>query len=135
MAEPTSSADLLLHQGMVLLQQALDAADQQRANERLQSARAVASNLNRVDGGEEHHLTLVLHGTRVRNMLSNRDLLSNPDHRAGPDAALLTECSYCKALLYQVPEEEAQSTGWRSQRCVEHQDESRYLNVTEGPGT
>ena len=93
MEEETDRRDTMLNQGLAHLQQALDAPTPERAQERLQGARAVASNLGRMEGGDENRHKLAMHGNRVRNILSNRDMLASAD-----DADQLAECAYCKVL-------------------------------------
>ena len=128
--DPIESRDLLLNQGMSHLQQALSAENPERAKERLQSARAVASNLARMEGSEHNRQLLTVYGTRVRNILSNRDMLANAE-----DADQMVECVYCKTLVYPIPDAEATTNGWNNQRCVEHQDEAQHPEPVEGPGS
>ena len=130
MEEQTDRRDTLLNQGLAHLQQALDAPTAERAQERLQGARAVASNLGRIEGGDPNRRILAIHGTRVRNILSNRDLLANAD-----DASQLAECVYCKTLVYPIPAEDAQQSNWNNSRCLEHQDENRFPEPQGGPGS
>ena len=130
MEEETDRRDTMLNQGLAHLQQALDAPTPERAQERLQGARAVASNLGRMEGGDENRHKLAMHGNRVRNILSNRDMLASAD-----DADQLAECAYCKVLVYPIPNPEAQESNWDNFRCLEHQDADRFPEPTEGPGT
>ena len=124
------SRDLLLNQGIKHLEQALSAENSERAKERLQSARAVASNLARIEGSEENRKLLAIYGTRVRNILSNRDMLADAE-----DAGQMVECVYCKTLVYPIPDPEAAENGWKNQRCGEHQDESQHPEPVGGPGS
>lgn len=128
MEQLTDTRDLLLNQGMQHLAQALEADNPARAMERLQGARAVASNLGRTEGGEANRLLLVTHGIRVRNVISNRDMLAN-----APDADQLVQCDYCKALVYPIPEDEANQQRWDNRRCVDHQDQEKFPIPEGGP--
>ena len=128
MPEPMDSKELLLKQGMQLLTQALEADNEARAIERLQAARAITSTLGHLEDGTAHRRILAIHGTRVRNVLSNRRMLAG-----SPDADQLVQCDYCKALVYPIPEEEAQQSNWNNRRCADHQDVAEFPRPEGGP--
>ena len=128
MPEPMDSKELLLKQGMQLLTQALEADNEARAIERLQAARAITSTLGHLEDGTAHRRLLAIHGMRVRNVISNRDMLADAS-----DADQLVQCDYCKALVYPIPEEEAQQSNWNNRRCADHQDVAEFPRPEGGP--